>query len=261
MDDFKLNSLFCFLALLVVTTATANSLFAQREETVTGCLSPGDRQGYYSLETELGDVLTVTGDSAVRRYAENNYRVRVTGVRESEQGQEVFRVRDIEFLNTSCNIPLEFSRDALNDAIGRARLGVRGGIGFDPEVLHFGVHAQTGPIIRNLWFRPNVEVGFGEVTEVYSLNFEFVYFFPFLGRGQQGTDQFWTVYAGAGPSVNFIDRDFEGEPDEGVDIDDFDTDIGANFLMGVLRSDGLFGELKAGAYGSPNLRVTIGYTF
>ena len=79
---------------------------------------------------------------------------------------------------------------------GRATLGIRGGLDLDPELPFLGAHAQIGPIVKGLWFRPSYEFGFGEVTKINSFNFDF----PDLtlrGRSRDRAD-FWNVYFGAG---------------------------------------------------------------
>jgi hypothetical protein len=93
--------------------------------------------------------------------------------------------------------------------VGRATFGVRGGIGFDPEVIYLGAHAQMGPIVKNLWFRPSYEFGFGEVTKINSFNFDFAYFLPLTARGR-GTDRadFWNIYVGSGPAAHLSGRSF-----------------------------------------------------
>jgi hypothetical protein len=87
----------------------------------------------------------------------------------------------------------------------RYRVGVRAGVGLDPEMVLAGVHAQLGPVFRsNVWFRPNVEFGLGEVTALIALNMEAIY--RFSGSSQQGR---WSAYAGAGPGFNFTHQNFE----------------------------------------------------
>jgi hypothetical protein len=61
----------------------------------------------------------------------------------------------------------------------RWRAGVRVGAAFDPELFLFGVQSQMGPIFhRDVFFRPNAEFAFGEVTDLVALNLEVVYRFP-----------------------------------------------------------------------------------
>jgi hypothetical protein len=58
------------------------------------------------------------------------------------------------------------------------------------------------------------------------------------------------VYAGAGPALNIIDRGRET-----------DAEPGFNVLVGVAHEDGLFAEVKVGAFDSPRLKFGVGYAF
>jgi hypothetical protein len=189
--------------------------------------------------------------------------VKLTGRMVREQGRDVFRVTNVEQLSPSCEptFPLHLSTEGVRDAVGRATVGIRGGVGFDPELIYLGAHAQVGPIIRNLWFRPSYEFGFGEVTKINSLNFDFAYFLPFTARGR-GTDRsdFWNIYLGAGPAAHVSRRSFE-EEEVNIDFGDWDFDGGLNLFMGMSKRNGFFAELRAGAYGTPNIKLMIGYTF
>lgn len=140
----------------------------------------------------------------------------------------------------------------------RYRLGVRGGTALDPELFLFGVHSQLGPFFsENLWARPNLELGFGELTTLVALNFEAAYRLPVLQRGSR-----WNVYVGGGPGLNFSRRSFEEETDrDRFDFSDLDLDLGFNFLIGIANRQGLFMELKSTAYSIPSVRLGVGYNF
>ena len=143
--------------------------------------------------------------------------------------------------------------------VRRFRAGVRAGAGLDPEVLTAGVHAKLGPFLhRDVFLRPNAEFGFGEVTTLVALNFEAVYRLPITERQSR-----WSVYIGAGPGFNFIDRDFEEAQsgDRDIDLDDFDFEGSLNFLAGVEFRSGMFLELKSTTYSRPQTRLLIGYSF
>lgn len=141
----------------------------------------------------------------------------------------------------------------------RFRAGVRVGVGLDPEVLMFGVHAKMGPFFhRDLWFRPNIEAGFGEVTKFGALNLEAIYRLPITERQDR-----WSVYVGAGPGLNFVNRNFE-EAQAGerkIDFNDFDFDGSLNFLAGVESRGGMFLEFKTSTYSVPSVKMSIGYNF
>lgn len=121
--------------------------------------------------------------------------------------------------------------------------GIRGGISVDPDQFYFGGHLETSPLVDRLYFRPNVEVGFGDDLTLIAANMEFVYKFT--------TRRPWNLYAGAGPALNVYM----------VDGADGDTDAGFNVLVGVEQSRGLFFEFKIGAIDSPDFKFGVGYTW
>ena len=175
------------------------------------------------------------------------------------------------------NVPAEArqAEDAVERVIDRFRIGIEGGVGLDPELIEFGAHAAFAPIFsRDFEFRPGVEFGFGEVTTLFAINLDVLYFLPGATRGTQ-----WMPYVGAGPSFGLSHRGFEtddGDSDNvdvnGVPIDgdndrnrfDFsDTDFngGMNFIAGARNQSGVFFEMKATAYGVSNIRFLAGFNF
>ena len=143
--------------------------------------------------------------------------------------------------------------------VRRYRVGVRAGVGLDPEVIIAGVHARLGPFFnRDVFFRPNAEFGFGEVTRLFALNLEAAYRLPLSARQSR-----WSAYVGAGPGFNFIDRDFEEAQNGNGDIDfgDFDYESSLNIFTGVEFRTGMLLELKATAFSRPQVRLLIGYNF
>jgi hypothetical protein len=140
----------------------------------------------------------------------------------------------------------------------RFRVGVRAGGTLDPELISLGFHGQLGPFFAsNFWARPNLELGFGEVTDLIGLNFEGIYRVPVTARQSR-----WSFFLGAGPALNFVKLGFAVEdPDTQVNFDDFDLEVGLNVLAGVQSRDGMFVELKATAYSGPHLQFRVGYNF
>ena len=123
-------------------------------------------------------------------------------------------------------------------------LGPRAGASVDPDQFYFGGHVETSPLVGELRFRPNVEVGLGEDATLVAINVEFVYVFPPSSGG-------WSLYAGGGPALNVIDTEVTESSSEG----------GFNLLAGVSHEGGLFGEVKVGFLDSPNFKIGVGYTF
>lgn len=161
----------------------------------------------------------------------------------------------------------------------RFRLGVRGGVALDPEVVLIGVQTQLGPFFnQNVWARPNLELGFGEVTTLVALNFEAAYRVPVAAESAR-----WQMFVGAGPALNFSKRAFNvaaGEEDnvdviddddvDGEDVEeennrfdfsDLDLDVGLSLLIGIQSRTGMFMEMRGTAYSTPHIRFSIGYSF
>ena len=122
-------------------------------------------------------------------------------------------------------------------------LGVRAGASVDPDQFYFGGHYESRPLVDQLHFRPNLELGVGDDTTTLALNFEFVYKLPIDGSP-------WSLYAGGGPAVNFYSFN-----------DNSSTEGGLNVLFGAETAQGLFFELKLGALDSPDLKFGVGYTW
>jgi hypothetical protein len=143
----------------------------------------------------------------------------------------------------------------------RFQVGVRGGVAMDPEMILIGVQSQIGPFFnRNLYFRPNVEFGWGEVTAMFSLSPEVIYRLPLSSRSSR-----WAPYFGIGPGFNFLHQNFErnGVAGKRIDFGEFHSDVGLNILGGIQYRSGVFMELKTSVYSdpSPTLRLIVGYNF
>lgn len=128
-------------------------------------------------------------------------------------------------------------------------IGVRAGVSVDPDQFYFGAHAESGPMIREVRFRPNVEAGIGDNRTVIALNGEFIRRFAL--------DDGYAAYLGAGPAIVITSRDLPR------DSSDTDTDVGPgfNFLVGLDFPEPFFVELKVGVIDSPRVKFGVGYTF
>jgi hypothetical protein len=127
--------------------------------------------------------------------------------------------------------------------------GLRAGVSADPDQFYFGAHLDTGRIVGDLSFRPNVEVGVGNDLTTVAGNFEFVYWIP-LRRSAAA------IYAGGGPAINVYRWGDNGRGDSHTD-----TQPGFNLLVGVAHRRGLFGEFKLGLLDSPEVKFGVGYTW
>jgi hypothetical protein len=143
----------------------------------------------------------------------------------------------------------------------RFRVGVRGGVALDPELIMIGVQSQLGPFFhRNVYFRPNVEFAWGEVTALFALSPEVIYRLPISSRNPR-----WAPYFGIGPGFNFLHQNFEqnGVGGKRIDFGEFHSDVGLNLIGGIEYRSGVFMELKTSVYSdpSPTLRLVVGYNF
>ena len=148
-------------------------------------------------------------------------------------------------------------------AARRYQLGVRAGVALDPELILIGAHAQIGPFFSpNVFFRPNVEFAYGEVTALFAINPEVIYRLPVNSRYGR-----WSSYVGIGPGFNFTHQNFEratgGPGGSRIDFGDFSSDTALNILGGIRYRSGLFTEIKASVYAtpSPTFRLIVGYNF
>lgn len=155
-------------------------------------------------------------------------------------------------------VPLEIRHleSSVQRAAAKFHLGVRGGVALDPELVIIGVHAQFGPFFsENLFFRPNAEFDWGEVTKMFGINAEMVYRLPLTSRYTA-----WAVYVGGGPAFNFAQQSFGHNE---IDFSDFRYDAALNILFGIQYRSGVFAEIKTSVFASPSpsLRLLVGYTF
>ena len=119
----------------------------------------------------------------------------------------------------------------------------------DINQIHFGAHAKLGELFPNVEMTPNVELGLGDDFVIVALNGDLAYKFTEL------TTDPWGLYGGGSLSMNFIDSDHtEGN-----------LDLGLNALVGVTRKldnlNEVLAEIRVGVLDSPDLKITIGYTF
>lgn len=121
-----------------------------------------------------------------------------------------------------------------------------------------GVHATFGPFFSdNIAFRPNVELGLGEVTTILAIHLDVLYTIPGATRQTR-----WAPYVGAGPNFSFSHRGFESEEDGNrFDFGDSGVDGGLNLIVGIRNPNGVFFEMKATAYGVANVRLLAGVEF
>jgi hypothetical protein len=127
-------------------------------------------------------------------------------------------------------------------AAAQMSTGVRAGASDDPDQFYFGGHVETRPLVENLHFRPNAELGVGNDVTTIALNLELAYKFP--------TNRQWRPYVPFGPALNIYDSDR-----------DTGSYGGFNIGVGLEHRGGLFGEVKFGMVDSPDFKVGIGFRF
>lgn len=136
---------------------------------------------------------------------------------------------------------------AARSASAQSGFGIRAGASGDPDQFYFGAHADVKEIVEQFWFRPNAELGLGRGLTLFSLNGEFVYDVPIKSRQ-------WVAYVGGGPAflIGSFRTPFGRETETGG---------GFNFVGGMRQRKGFMGELKLGAFDSPDVKLGIGWTW
>jgi hypothetical protein len=243
----------------------------QSDTTVEGTVVSSSPQTLVvRLDNNQFRLFTYQSASVPPRSLRQGLRVRITAGAADENGGRTANSVEIIATNQSSGatadkgaqaapVPAKV-RDVESDIRREARhwrLGVRAGAAFDPELFSFGVQSQIGPIFHSrVYFRPNAEFAFGEVTDLISVNLEGIYRFSDASRVRK-----WTPYVGAGPALIFIHQSFESGRD--ISFGNFDYETGFNVLVGAQSRTGTFVELKSSLYSgpAPKLRLIVGYIF
>lgn len=121
-------------------------------------------------------------------------------------------------------------------------VGMKAGASVDPDQFYFGGQVETAPLVDQLRFRPNVEIGIGNDVTLVAVNIEFAFDFPQSGN--------WRWFVGGGPALNVISMN-----------DETNSEGGFNILVGAAHQGGLFGEVKFGLGDSPDFKIGVGYSF
>jgi hypothetical protein len=156
------------------------------------------------------------------------------------------------------NIPPSVRRaeSSIKRQTSKYRIGVRAGAALAPELVVFGVHGQLGPIFnRNFYARPNLEFAFGEVTDLFAINLDFIYRPPITNAQAK-----WAFYFGGGVAFKFIKQGFD-DTDDDFSFDDFEYETGLNILAGIQQKSGMFLELRTTAYAVPTVTFLVGISF
>ena len=149
----------------------------------------------------------------------------------------------------------------VEQTVKRFGIGAQGGVALNPELIDFGVHATFGPIFsRAVQFRPEFEVGVGELTTRFGINLDVTYTFSGTTR-----DTRWTPYVGAGPNFTLSHTGVSNAdiPNESSRFNFGDTSFkpGFEFIAGARRRSGFFFEMNASAFGITNVRLLAGFNF
>ena len=126
--------------------------------------------------------------------------------------------------------------------------GIRAGGSAEPNQFYFGGHFDVAEVAKQFWFRPNLEIGYGDNLTVVAINGEFVYRVPLRGKT-------WETYFGAGPGavISTLHEDTTNYKS--------DAGVGFNFLIGLWKPKGFLTEVKFGLGDSPAFKVAVGWSW
>ena len=261
---------------------------SRSDETTTSNVASGERQtdgtvtsmgrGSMVVQTDEGRFVVYALEPAFIRIPalEPGSRVRITSA--TNDTDRAPTALSIETLPPREGLAPQGSQTAPSDVqrleaeierqVRRFRVGVDAGVALDPELISLNAFSTFTPFRqRGIMVRPNIELGFGEVTTLIGLNIEGLYMLPGLRRSIR-----WAPYVGAGPNFTFshrsVDEDeFIGDPDappadtDRFDFSQWDWDNGFNFIIGVRNPSGTFFEMKATAWGVASVRMLGGFEF
>ena len=121
--------------------------------------------------------------------------------------------------------------------------GVRAGASADPDQFFFGGHYETRPLMKNLTFRPNIEVGVGNDVTLVAFNIEFAYW---IRPQQQALEGLSGRRTGGQICTTMTQHRSQG---------------GFNLLVGAQHRGGPAREFKVGLIDSPDVKFGVGYAF
>ncbi len=243
----------------IIVSSTANTMVVKTDS---------GRYILFALErsTVRPRVLTAGTGVNVTSYPGNEPGVRIASLVAVSEIVQTAKVPDSTQRGTATSvsdepIPPELRRieRQINRQVRKYNVGVRAGAALDPEIIFGGVHARFGPVFHpDIFFRPNADIGFGEVTTQIAVNLETIYRLPINERSGR-----WSAYLGAGPGFAFGHRNFTEAQSGGrvIDFGEFDWQTGLNVFTGLEYRNGMFIEFKATAYATPHFRMMIGYSF
>jgi hypothetical protein len=135
--------------------------------------------------------------------------------------------------------------------VGFRGWGPRVGLSLSPDQIHFGGHLDFGQFAKHVRFQPNVELGFGDNVDLFTVNAEAAY------RFSEQWDV-WSPYLGGGVGANI--KRYSNANDK-----ETETDLGVNLLGGIEKGlssgDRFFVEGKFSLNDAPDVKVTVGWTF
>ena len=135
--------------------------------------------------------------------------------------------------------------------VGFRGWGPRVGLSANPDQVHFGAHIDFGNFANHVRFQPNLELGFGDHVDLFTINAEAAYRFS-------SEWDVWTPYLGGGVGANIKKVDVKGGNNS-------HTDLGVNLLAGIEKGlsngDRFFVEGKFSLNDVPDAKATIGWTF
>ncbi|PID78560.1 hypothetical protein CSA17_03505 [bacterium DOLJORAL78_65_58] len=119
----------------------------------------------------------------------------------------------------------------------------------DVHQMHVGGHAILAEIFPNVDYTPSLEVGLGDDLTLLTLNNDLTYRFTEL------TTAPWGLYGGGGLGLHRLQSDDR----------DGDAELGLSAVVGstyeLAGGNRLRAEVRIGLMDTPDLKLTIGYTF
>lgn len=160
------------------------------------------------------------------------------------------RLSMVAVLAVACSLAASGSASA--QELGFFGFGLRAGLSLDPDQAFVGVHVDLGQLAKQVYFRPNLELGSGDDQTVVAFNLAALYFFN--SRWQR-----WEPYAGGEIGVNHREIERSSLPD----VDDTEPAINAVFGIDTEMKSGdrLLFEAKLGLIEEPDFKLLVGWTF